>query len=406
MLDIPITTFHVVNLGCKVNRVESDAVSAALVSSGARQSAEETADLIVVNTCTVTGEAEKKARKAVRHAISCNPHARVIVTGCAVAIDEATYAALGENVEIVQRGELLASMTEIAKGTSIRMGDGFRTRVNVKIQDGCDHACTYCIVHVARGRARSVPFEEVMREARNYLELGAKEIVLAGIDLASYKDGDIRLAQLVESLLEAADKANKPGELPARVRASSIEPHTLDESLIDLLAAANGRLCRHLHLPLQSGSTKVLREMARPYNADGYRELVEHLHERVPSIALSTDIIAGFPGETDDEFEKTLELARICAFSKIHAFPYSKRAGTPAAARLDQVSPEVKTQRAARLRALGDELRKEDFARRRGTEELVIVEDDCALTESYHEIAIPAGAATGELVPAVLEFPL
>lgn len=406
MLDIPITTFHVVNLGCKVNRVESDAVSAALVSNGARQSAEESADLIVVNTCTVTGEAEKKARKAVRHAISCNPNARVIVTGCAVAIDEATYAALGENVEIVQRGELLASMAEIAEGTSIRMGDGFRTRVNVKIQDGCDHACTYCIVHVARGPARSVPFEEVMREACNYLELGAKEIVLAGIDLASYKDGDIRLAQLVKSLLEAADKANKPGELPARVRASSIEPHTLDESLIDLLAAADGKLCRHLHLPLQSGSTKVLREMARPYKAEEFRALVEHLSSRVPSIALSTDIIVGFPGETDDEFEETLELARICGFSKIHVFPYSKRAGTPAAARLDQVPPEVKTQRAARLRALGDELRKEDFARRRGTEELVIVEDDCALTESYHEIAIPAGAATGELVPAVLEFPL
>ncbi len=406
MLDIPITTFHVVNLGCKVNRVESDAVSAALVSNGARQSAEDSADLIVINTCTVTGEAEKKARKAVRHAVSSNPHARVIVTGCAVAIDEATYSALGENVEIVQRGELLANMAEIAKGASIRMGDGFRTRVNVKIQDGCDHACTYCIVHVARGRARSVPFDEVMRETCNYLELGAKEIVLAGIDLASYKDGDIRLAQLVESMLEAADKANKPGELPARVRASSIEPHTLDESLIDLLATADGRLCRHLHLPLQSGSTKVLREMARPYKAEEFGELVAHLRGCVPSIALSTDIIAGFPGETDEEFEETLELARICGFSKIHAFPYSKRAGTPAAARLDQVPPEVKTQRAARLRALGDELRKEDFARRRGTEELVIVEDDCALTESYHEIAIPAGAAMGELVPAVLEFPL
>ena len=385
MLDIPITTFHVVNLGCKVNRVESDVVSAALVSVGARQSSEDVADLIVINTCTVTGEAEKKARKAVRHAVSCNPTARVIVTGCAVAIDEATYASLGDNVEIVQRGELLASMSGIAEGASIRMGEGFRTRVNVKIQDGCDHACTYCIVHVARGRARSVPFDAVIRESRNYLELGAKEIVLAGIDLASY---------------------NRPGELPARVRASSIEPHTLDESLIDLLATANGRLCRHLHLPLQSGSTKVLREMARPYKAEEFRELVEHLRERVPSIALSTDIIAGFPGETDDEFEETLELARICRFSKIHAFPYSKRAGTPAAARLDQVQPEVKAQRAARLRALGDELRKEDFARRRGTEELVIVEDDCALTESYHEIAKPAGAAMGELVPAVLEFPL
>ena len=406
MLDFPITTFHVVNLGCKVNRVESDAVSASLVSSGAKQVAEEAADLIVVNTCTVTGEAEKKARKAVRHALTCNPHAQVIVTGCAVAIDEETYAALGENVEIVQRGELLAAMSDIAKGAPIRMGDGFRTRVNVKIQDGCDHTCTYCIVHVARGRAYSVPFDDVMREAGEYLKLGAKEIVLTGIDLASYRDGDVRLAQLVESLLEVADKANKPGELPARVRASSIEPHTLDESLIDLLATSDGRLCRHLHLPMQSGSTKVLREMARPYKAEEFLEHVEHLRERVPAIALSTDIIAGFPGETDDEFEETLELARLCAFSKMHVFPYSKRAGTPAAARTDQVPPEKKAKRAAQLRTLGDELRKEDFARRCGTEELVIVEDGCALTESYHEIAIPAGAAMGDLVPAVLEFPL
>ncbi|MBO4352723.1 MAG: radical SAM protein, partial [Eggerthellaceae bacterium] len=235
---------------------------------------------------------------------------------------------------------------------------------------------------------------------------GAKEIVFTGIDLASYKDGRYGLAQLVEAVLEEADRACPPDELPARVRASSIEPHTLDEALVDLLSSSKGRLCRHLHLPMQSGSTKVLREMARPYSAQRFRELVEHLYERVPELALTTDIIAGFPGETDEEFEQTLELARLCRFSKIHAFPYSKRAGTPAAQRGDQVAPEVKAERAARLRALGDTLRKEDFARRCGTEELVIVEDDCALTESYHEIAIPPGAVPGELVRTVLEFPL
>ncbi|MBO4352671.1 MAG: radical SAM protein, partial [Eggerthellaceae bacterium] len=233
MVDIPITNFNVVNLGCKVNRVESDAVQAALRAAGGTLSSQEQADLIVVNTCTVTGEADKKARKAVRHALSCNPQALVVVTGCAVAIDEGAYAALGPNVRVVQRAELMTHMAELAKGRALRMGDGFRTRVNVKVQDGCDHACTYCIVHVARGKATSVPFESIVRDVRGYLEHGAKEIVLAGIDLASYRDGDVRLAQLIGVLLEEADKACEPGGIPARVRASSIEPHTLDEALVD-----------------------------------------------------------------------------------------------------------------------------------------------------------------------------
>ena len=405
MLGKDVTTFSVVNLGCKVNRVESDAVQASLMRAGGRPTRQEDAELIVVNTCTVTGEADKKARKAVRHAIAANPSARIVVTGCAVAIDPDTYQALGANVEVVQRVDLLAAMSSAGESNAIRMGKGFNTRVGIKIQDGCDHACTYCIVHVARGKAVSTPAEEVVREARRYLELGAKELVLTGIDLASYRDGGVGLTELCSTLLEEADKAALPGALPARIRASSIEPHSMDESLVDLLAESGGRLCRHLHLPLQSGSSKVLREMARPYDAGRFAELVEHLYERVPTLSLTTDIIVGFPGETEAEFEQTLALARDCRFSKIHVFPYSKREGTPAARRPDQVDPAVKADRAMRLRALSDELRGEDLRRRCGSEELVIVEDDCALTESYHEIAVPEGAIAGTLMPVVLELP-
>ena len=410
-------SFHVVNLGCKVNRVESDAIAAAMLKRGAQFADEACAEVIFVNTCTVTGEADKKARKAVRHALNVNPDARVIVTGCAVAIDADTFSALDPRVAVVQRTRLFAdflsdgdlmltesplagdlAMNAGSRTNDLRMGEGFRTRVNIKIQDGCDHACTYCIVHVARGKAKSAPYRQVVEEARAYFQHGAKELVLAGIDLASYRDGDVRLAQLVELLLEEADKACLPGELPARVRASSIEPHTLDEQLIDLLARSNGRLCRHLHLPLQSGSSKVLREMARPYDAAKFREIVEHLYERVPALSLTTDIIVGFPGETDDDFAATMELARASRFSKIHVFPYSRREGTPAAVRVDQVPAEVKAARAASLRALSDELRKADFERRRGSEELVIVEDTCALTESYHELPVPPDAHPGSLV--------
>ena len=390
--------FCVVNLGCKVNRVESDAIAAALAQAGCLSVPEHEAQLIVVNTCTVTGEADKKARKAVRHALSSAPEALVVVTGCAVAVDARTYEELDERVLVMQRADLLLSLAQVGGDRPLRMGDGFNTRVSLKIQDGCNRACTYCIVHVARGPARSVPADEVLEEAERYLRRGVNELVLAGIDLGSYRSGGEGLADLVERLLEAADRAAVPGEPPARIRASSLEPHSIDERFIGLLASSQGRLCRHLHLPLQSGHTKVLREMGRPYTAERFAELVEQLYAQVPGLSLTTDIIAGFPGETDQEFEGTLELARACRFSKIHVFPYSLRAGTPAAARTDQVPAEVKARRSAELRALSDELRTADLRRRAGTTELVLVEGTSALTESYHEVPVPSGARAGELV--------
>ena len=392
--------FAVVNLGCKVNRVESDDAAARLAARGT-ETAEADADLIVVNTCTVTGEAEKKTRKAVRRALRANDRARVLVTGCAAAVDAAFYEALDPRVRVVGKARLAEEIEAWcdSEGVSaapplLPVGPGFRTRVGVKVQDGCDNACTYCIVHVARGRATS---------------RAADEIVLTGINLGSYCDGArrdpsaTRLAGLLRRLLDATADLHAPGAFPVRFRISSIEPRDVDDALVDLLAAADGRVCRHLHLPLQAGSSKVLREMARPYDADRFRALVERLYAAVPGLALSTDVIAGFPGETDAEFQETLELARACRFAKIHAFPYSRRAGTPAAERADQVPPDIKAVRAAALRALGDELRAAERARRAGTVELALVEEGgVAMSESYFELAAPADAPVGSLVRMTL----
>lgn len=418
--------FAVINLGCKVNRVESDTFVAALLARGGFFVPETDAQLIIINTCTVTGEAEKKTRKAVRHALRANGEATVIVTGCAVAIDAASYEALDTRVCVVDKGELLASirrgswdkvsnspvlvseasfLEDELLSVPLPVGRGFRTRVGVKVQDGCDNACTYCIVHVARGRATSRPAAKVVSECVELARVGVKEIVLTGINLGSYcaddEDGSkpIHLAELLGLLLRETKDVGEPGCYPVRFRISSIEPRDVDGALIELLATCEGRVCRHLHLPLQSGSSKVLREMARPYDVARYVNLVDCLRERVPEISLSTDIIAGFPGETDDEFQETLDTCWHCGFSKIHVFPYSRREGTPAAARADQVEPQVKAARAGVLRALSEELREADRANRVGTRELALVEEGgVAMTESYFEVAAPLGVAPGALV--------
>ena len=395
-------SFHIVNLGCKVNRVEADTMQAALLGRGASPVAEEAADLVIVNTCTVTGEADKKARKAVRHALAVNPVAQVLVTGCAAAIDPETFRSMDPRVRVVAKRDIEDLLADDGAAMLLRTGAGFNTRVGLKVQDGCDHACTYCIVHVARGAARSMPAASVIREARAHFDAGVKEVVLAGIDIGAYRDGDMRLPQLAERLLEQADAACGHGERPARIRISSIEPLNVDDALIDLLASSGGRVCRHLHVPLQSGSSKVLREMDRPYTAARFRSLVDDLRERVRGIALSTDVIVGFPGETEEDFAATCDLVRHAGFMRLHVFPYSRRGGTPAAERGDQVPPEVKRERAARLRAIGAELAAQDLAMRANTTELCLVEGATCLTESYHEIPAPPGSVAGGLVPVVL----
>lgn len=381
--------FHVINLGCKVNRAESDTMAAQLLAHDHQPVDVAEADVIIINTCTVTGDAEKKTRKAVRRALRDNAHARVLVTGCASAIDPEFYRDLDPRISVVDKKTLTSS------DRIVRAGALFPLRASVKVQDGCDHACTYCIVHVARGKATSRPLDQVIDEVRDLESAGIREVMLSGIDLGSYHHEGLKLDGLLEHLLAATTEM--------RFRVSSVEPRSLSDRTIDVIARAEGRICRHLHIPLQSGSTKVLAEMHRPYSAASYRELVEKLYEAMPTLTLSTDIIVGFPGESDDDFAETLALAREARFSKIHGFRYSPRQGTPAAVRSDQIDPHVKDERLKILLDLADELREQDARARIGRTERMLVElPGIGTSESYHKVALDPDIATGSLVELTL----
>lgn len=394
--------FHIHTFGCKVNRAESEKIAAQLLAAGWEQADDASCDVAIVNTCTVTGEAEVKNRKEIRALLRAGCE-HVIVTGCAINIAADHYADISERIVCECDKEHVASCAAELLGLPLpaarqseampldRVGDGFRTRVDMKVQDGCDNACTYCIVHTARGRARSVPARDVVAEAQHHVSCGVNELVLVGIDLGAYNDGGVNLGGLLTLLQEQTDVG--------RIRISSIEPQNLNESLIACLESSAGRVCRHLHLCLQSGSDKVLHEMARPYSSAEFLAKVRELKTRVPSIALSTDIIVGFPGETDEDFEATCKVVEQCGFMRLHVFRYSKRPGTPAAARNDQIAPEVMAERSERLRKLGARLAREDALRRVGTCEQVIVErPGRGTSESYHPVRLDADIPVGSLV--------
>lgn len=406
--------FALINLGCKVNRVESDAYASALLAQKNTPSSLEDADLIIINTCTVTAEAEKKTRKAVRRTLRINDHAHVVVTGCASAIDPVTYREMSTRICVWEKEELLARLACTFTTTTKEMlpvGEGFHSRVGVKVQDGCNNACTYCIVHVARGCARSYLCADVVAQCVSLAQAGVREIVLTGINLGSYcqfdpKDGSkIDLSGLLVRLLKATADIHAPYAPPVRFRLSSIEPRNVNKELIELVASSDGRICRHLHIPLQSGSSKVLSEMARPYDSEYFLDLVNLMRENIALLSLSTDIIVGFPGESDREFQETLDVSQACQFSKIHVFPYSVRAGTPAGARSDQLPHSVKVLRACRLRTLSDELRHADAAKREGISELALVQNcGTAMTESYFELSVAPDIPVGSLVPVVFDL--
>lgn len=390
------------NLGCRVNRVESDSIAAKLVDH-AWVIDRENPQVVVVNTCTVTGEADKKTRKTVRRVLKDHPEATVLVTGCAAAMTPEVYRAMSDRVRLVGKAGVVEAALSLGDDSlhghlpaqAVRFGEDFPTRVGIKIQDGCDNACTYCIVHVARGKSTSLDCEECLSEAKRHYLAGAREIVLTGIDLGNYDYKGMRLEGLLARLID---------ELPeARIRISSIEPPSITDGIVDMIARSGGRICRHLHLPLQSGSSKVLAEMDRHYDARAFRDLVDTLYERIPRMSLSTDIIVGFPGETEEDFQQTLDMVEHCRFSKVHIFRYSRRAGTPAAVREDQVPAEVVSDRARRLRDLAAKVRQQEQRRRLGTSEGVLVEEDGqGTTESFFTVRFDQPATRGALLDYTL----
>ncbi len=342
-------------LGCKVNQVEAETIAAALVGAGVELVPEAEADVVIVTTCTVTGEADHKARKAVRHAHALPQAPVVVVTGCGAAVDDGTLVALGERVVVEADKAAVAGRVATLLGTRLqepprpaeRTGAGFHIRPMVKVEDGCDNVCAYCIVPRARGVPRSTPLADVVAEVSALRDAGVREIVLTGINVGRYDDGGVRLPALIEAVGTTGIE---------RIRLSSIEPEHVDEALLAAIAATPA-FCEHLHVPLQSGADRTLAEMGRRYDASTYAAIVARARDAVPHLALATDVIVGFPGESDADAAETLAFLERVGFAKLHVFRYSARSGTPAAAREDRVAPETIAARAADVRALGDRMR-------------------------------------------------
>lgn len=345
---------HVKTLGCKVNRADSEAMASALIGQGVRLVAESEASVVVVNTCTVTGEADRKARKAVRHALAGPGAPVVVVTGCLAAVDAHGIEALGDRViaepvkeHVAARVAGILGLPRTVASSAPRVGEGFRSRVAVKVEDGCDAFCAYCIVPYARGVPRSVPLSEVLSEVEGLVAAGVSEVVLTGINIGRYASSGMGLGGLVRRVAETG--------IP-RVRLSSIEPLDLTPELLKTLAETKS-VCPHLHVPLQSGSDDVLARMDRTYTTAEYLDRITETRVALPGVAVTTDVMAGFPGETATDFDRTLAFVKEAGFARLHVFRYSPRKGTPAAAMCDQVDSATSAQRAALLRAADGRLR-------------------------------------------------
>ena len=373
----PVVAF--INLGCRVNRVETDTIALALEEAGCQIGTPEEADAVVVNTCAVTGEAEAKTRHTLRHTMNLPNKPYVVATGCAASLFADELSELGDTLEVVPLkaevpSHVLAKLPETATDalpcTGAAPTPTGRTRPGIKVQDGCDNRCTFCIVWKARGTGRSVPLGQVIAEVEKSLAMGAKEVVLTGINLGQYhvvEEGtELRLPELLEAILEKT--------AVGRIRLSSIEPPDVDERLIDVMAAHPDRIAPFLHICLQSGSDSVLSRMGRKYDTALYENAVRAAKAKITHLALGCDLIVGFPGETDEEFEESLEFCRRMQFAKMHIFRYSKRPGTPAAEAPDQVDPHIMAERAKRMHDLAAQMRAAEARRLVGEEELVLVQ--------------------------------
>lgn len=419
-------------LGCKVNQIETQSMSELFRRAGYEiKEFGEDADIYVINTCSVTAVGEKKSRQQIRRAHRMNPGAVIAVTGCYAQLAPEDIAAI-EGVGLVvgtkdrqnivtMAEEAAASYARERKATSkvgnIRETHEFeelivdddvkgdiaphqRTRAFIKIQEGCENFCTYCIIPYTRGPLRSRHLDSIRSEAKRLAEEGYREIVLTGIHLGAYgrdfKDGTT-LADAVETILQEKSFA--------RVRLSSLESVEVDERLLTMMKN-EPRFAPHLHLPLQAGSDEILRRMNRHYNTAEFIDLTERLRKEVPSLALTTDIIVGFPGETEELFAETLKNAELIGFSKIHVFPYSVRPGTPAATMPNQVPEPVKKERVHRLEAVGERTAAKFRQSSVGSVKEVLIETIDAekntadgLTDTYIRVYCDADAVrSGQLV--------
>lgn len=338
-------------VGCKLNQAESQLFARQFAKAGYRLvAADNGADVYILNTCTVTHVADGKCRRLLNQARRRNPNALVVAVGCYVERARQDLAGLN-GVDLVldnsQKMNLVPLLEE--SGHLVRPESGsttnadFRTRAFVRVQDGCNNFCAYCIVPLVRGRERSIPVDRILAEVEQRVAGGDKEAVLTGTEIGSYSDEGIGLEGLLKRILEETEIA--------RLRLSSLQPREISAELLELWD--DERLCRHFHLSLQSGSDAVLERMRRRYSAADYKQAVDLIREAVPGVAVTTDVIVGFPGETEAEFQESYNFAKQMRFARIHVFPYSPRPETKAAAMPDQVEDKVKRERSRKMLALG-----------------------------------------------------
>jgi len=401
--------YAVVTFGCRVNQADSLGFEEELLAAGAVAASPQEADLVVVNSCSVTATADQGARQTVRRIARDNPHARIVVTGCYATRRPDEVAAL-PNVERVVLNDDKPRLIQLLRhpevpssgdgpcGATIEPGVAGRTAFTLRVQTGCAEPCSYCIIPSTRGMPRSVAVDDVLREVDRVSAAGFKEIALTGVHLGSY-GRDLQPRSSLIDLLRALERRAKASAERLLFRISSLEPMDCSREIVDLVAASDC-FAPHFHLPLQHARNRVLAAMRRPYTIEYYASLVEDIRTRMPEASIGSDIIAGFPGETEEDFDDLVAYLERSPLTHVHVFPYSDRPGTAASGMPDKVHGAVTRERGRRLRDIGRTLTERFRASQVGTTHRALTLEDgtLAVTGNYLKVRIPPGRPRNEWV--------
>jgi threonylcarbamoyladenosine tRNA methylthiotransferase MtaB len=400
--------YCVLTFGCRTNQADSCDVERGLRAQGGLPAAPEAADVVVVNTCTVTAAADQASRSAIRRIARLNPSARIIATGCYATRNPDEMAALPGVADVVPNS-VKAAIAHFPSfpvspfpSSSVPQLPGFsvpgRTAYPIRVQTGCDERCAYCIVPGTRGASTSRPLQAVVDETRAIAQAGYKELWVTGVHLGSYGRDLVPAASLLD-LLAALERAALGTDLAFRL--SSIEPMDCGDGILDAMAAS-AHFLPHFHLPLQHAADRVLASMRRPYTLERFRAAVDGIRSRLPDAAIGTDLIAGFPGETEDDFDVAAAYLRESPLTHVHVFPYSPRPGTEAARMSPRVPAGEVRRRATCLRAIAAALNSRFVERQLGRERpaLTLGDGTTALTDNYLKLRIPPGRPRNERIRA------